>query len=66
MECTSAGKTEAELLTKEVINGDPENELRYKITLTDCDGKPKGLEAKYLLFDIKARLKTYKPEGTDA
>ena len=64
MKCTSAGKTEAKLLTSEVINGDPDNELKYEITLTDCDGKPKGLEAKYLLFDIKALLKTYNRQDT--
>ncbi len=64
MKCTSAGKTEAKLLTSEVINGDPNNELKYEITLTDCDGNPKGLEAQYLLFDIKALLKTYNRQDT--
>ena len=56
MECTSSGKTEAKLLTKEVVNGAAESELRYEISLTDCDGNPKALEAKFLLFDFDGLL----------
>ena len=66
MKCTSAGKTTAKLLSSEVVNGDPDNNLKYEISLTDCDGNPKGLETQYLLFDIKAVLKTYNRGAEDA
>lgn len=51
--CDADANTVAELVTPEVKNGDPDNKIEYKISVTNCDGDKIKLQAKNILFDIE-------------
>lgn len=51
--CDADAETVAELLTPEVKNGDDDNKIEYRISVTNCDGEKIKLEAKKILFDVE-------------
>lgn len=53
-ECDAKAETIAELITPEVKNGEPDNYIEYKISVTNCDGEKIKLQAKHILFDVEA------------
>ncbi len=54
--CGPAGTTKAELITPTLANGVPGNYLAYEISIADCEGKVRPLEANRILFDVDARF----------
>jgi hypothetical protein len=53
--CTSAGVTQAQLLTSQLTDGDPSATLQYDLSLTDCQGNAQTISADSVLFDFDGR-----------
>lgn len=50
--CDKDIETLAELITPEVKNGDPNNQLEYNLSVVNCDKEKVGLQSSHIQFDI--------------